>query len=118
MPGIKTMVTCPKCGKSFEYEFIPGASATAIRLGSSRYMKCKMCGRWALFDISGQLPASKQRNLGGSVIVAGIAIAVLGAAMVITAIAKDMQVLEFTGAAVIVIAILTALLGFSALRRK
>lgn len=53
MAGIKTRVKCPKCGQSFDYEFIPGMSLAAARLGPYRYMRCSKCGRLALFDIVG-----------------------------------------------------------------
>jgi hypothetical protein len=42
-------LTCPKCGGSFDYEFIPGASFSAIRLGTSRYMRCPLCHKFAVF---------------------------------------------------------------------
>lgn len=43
--------TCPKCGKTFDYEWVPGAAVTAVRLGSSRYMTCPLCHKWSTFDI-------------------------------------------------------------------
>lgn len=46
-------VTCPKCGGSFDYEFVPMASMTAIRLGRSRYMRCPLCHRYALIRLYG-----------------------------------------------------------------
>jgi DNA-directed RNA polymerase subunit RPC12/RpoP len=44
---------CPKCGSSFDYEFIPGASFSAIRLGNSRYMRCPICQRFSVFKMTG-----------------------------------------------------------------
>jgi hypothetical protein len=44
-------LTCPKCGGQFDYEFVPGASLTAIRLGTSRYMRCPLCHRFAIFSL-------------------------------------------------------------------
>lgn len=53
-PGIRSRarVTCSKCHRSFDYDFVPGASFTALRLGGSRYMACPLCHRWGLFDLS------------------------------------------------------------------
>lgn len=47
----KVELTCPHCGGHFEYEYIPGASASAVRLGTKRYMKCPLCSRWGTFDL-------------------------------------------------------------------
>ncbi|MEM0129768.1 MAG: hypothetical protein QXG65_06400 [Thermoplasmata archaeon] len=44
-------LTCPHCGKTFDYEWIPGASLTAVRLGSSRYMACPLCHKWSTFNV-------------------------------------------------------------------
>jgi len=46
-------LTCPKCGGQFEYQFVWGASLTAVRLGTSRYMRCPLCQKWALFRLLG-----------------------------------------------------------------
>jgi hypothetical protein len=47
---------CPKCGGAFDYAFIPGASVTAIRLGTSRYMRCPICQKFAMFKMTGPEP--------------------------------------------------------------
>lgn len=54
-PGIvsRTRLTCSKCGQSFDYDFIPGASFTAVRLGTSRYMACPLCHKWGIFNMLG-----------------------------------------------------------------
>lgn len=44
-------LTCPKCGQPFDYDYIPGASTSAIRLGGSRYMACPLCGKFSTFPI-------------------------------------------------------------------
>ena len=46
-------LTCPKCNKQFNYQFAPGASFTSLRLGTSRYMKCPLCGKWSVIKIIG-----------------------------------------------------------------
>ncbi|MFY9716992.1 MAG: hypothetical protein WAK40_03540 [Thermoplasmata archaeon] len=42
---------CPSCHRSFNYEYIPGASVSAVRLGGRRYMRCPLCGKFAFFDL-------------------------------------------------------------------
>lgn len=49
----RSRLTCPKCGQTFDYEWVPGAALTAVRLGSSRYMACPLCHKWSTFDIAG-----------------------------------------------------------------
>jgi hypothetical protein len=46
-------LTCPKCGGQFDYEFVPSASFTAIRLGNSRYTRCPLCRKFATFRMTG-----------------------------------------------------------------
>lgn len=47
---------CPKCGETFDYAFVPGASFTSLRLGRSRYMACPRCHRWSTFPLTGDDP--------------------------------------------------------------
>ncbi len=47
----RSRLTCPKCGKTFDYEWVPGAALTAVRLGNSRYMACPLCHKWSTFNI-------------------------------------------------------------------
>jgi len=42
---------CPACGRSFNYDYIPGASVSALRLGGRRYMRCPLCGKFGFFDL-------------------------------------------------------------------
>ncbi|MGA9840248.1 MAG: hypothetical protein WBF81_08715 [Thermoplasmata archaeon] len=44
---------CPKCGGAFDYDFVPGVSFTAIRLGDSRYMRCPICQKFSVFKMTG-----------------------------------------------------------------
>jgi DNA-directed RNA polymerase subunit RPC12/RpoP len=44
-------LTCPKCGKQFDYNWVPGGSFTSARLGYERYMRCPHCGQLSIFDI-------------------------------------------------------------------
>ena len=49
----RVRLTCPKCGGSFEYAFVPGASLSSLRLGASRYLACPLCRRWSVIRLSG-----------------------------------------------------------------
>ncbi len=44
-------LTCPKCGKTFDYNWVPGGSFTALRLGSKRYISCPHCHEWSTYNI-------------------------------------------------------------------
>jgi hypothetical protein len=66
----RVRLTCPKCAGSFDYEYVPGASFTAFRLGTSRYMRCPLCHRFAVFPmrnapdappLAAELPAGRTR---------------------------------------------------------
>jgi hypothetical protein len=52
-PGIRSrsILTCPKCHETFDYDYIPGASLTTVRLGAGRYMACPRCHKWSYFDL-------------------------------------------------------------------
>ena len=52
MPKIN--LTCPKCGKEFDYLHIPGVSINTIRIWNYRYMQCPVCRHWSLFNLSGR----------------------------------------------------------------
>jgi len=56
-------LTCPKCGGEFDYEFVPGASFTAIRLGTSRYMRCPLCRKFSVFSMKAAPPSSAAATL-------------------------------------------------------
>jgi uncharacterized C2H2 Zn-finger protein len=42
---------CPKCGKEFDYAYLPGASMTSVRLGGSRFLRCPNCRKWSVFNM-------------------------------------------------------------------
>jgi hypothetical protein len=44
---------CPHCQGEFDYDLVPGMSATALRLGTSRYMRCPLCRRFGVFSLKG-----------------------------------------------------------------
>ncbi len=44
-------LTCPKCSHSFDYNWVPLASFSAVRLGASRYLKCPSCRAWSNFNV-------------------------------------------------------------------
>ena len=47
----RSRLTCLKCGTTFDYDWFPGGSFTAVRLGKVRYMSCPVCHRWSTFNI-------------------------------------------------------------------
>jgi hypothetical protein len=47
----RSRLLCPKCEREFDYEWIPGAALTAVRLGTKRYMACPLCHHWSTFDV-------------------------------------------------------------------
>ncbi|MGI0129292.1 MAG: hypothetical protein ACREDE_03295 [Thermoplasmata archaeon] len=54
----RSRLTCPKCNQTFDFDYVPGASLTAIRLGTSRYMACPLCHKWSTFDlVRNRIPA-------------------------------------------------------------
>jgi DNA-directed RNA polymerase subunit RPC12/RpoP len=44
-------LTCPKCGKQFDYNWVPGGSFSAVRLLNKRYMRCPKCLQWSTFEV-------------------------------------------------------------------
>jgi hypothetical protein len=47
----RSRLDCPKCHRTFDYSWVPGAALTAVRLGRRRYMACPLCHRWSTFDV-------------------------------------------------------------------
>lgn len=48
----RSHLKCPKCGREFDYDYVPGASVTAVRLWNRRYMSCPLCHRWSVFKLT------------------------------------------------------------------
>ena len=46
-----SVLTCPKCHGTFEYNWVSLVAFTAVRLGSSRYLECPLCHEWSTFNI-------------------------------------------------------------------
>ena len=46
-----SVLTCPKCQKTFDHDWVPAMSFSALRLGRSRYMQCPLCHEWSTFNI-------------------------------------------------------------------
>jgi len=61
----KVRLSCPKCGESFDYALVPGASATSVRLGRSRYMSCLLCGHWSVIRVA-DAPVAWEASTEGS----------------------------------------------------
>ena len=51
----RSHLRCPKCQQEFDYDWVPGASFTAVRLGPARYMACPLCHHWSTFDLYGNM---------------------------------------------------------------
>ncbi|HTW39391.1 MAG TPA: hypothetical protein VMF04_00820 [Thermoplasmata archaeon] len=67
MVGWTRRLRCPKCGGTFDYEFVPGASFSAVRLGTSRYLRCPLCQKFSVFSLAGpEPPASPSSPASGS----------------------------------------------------
>ncbi|MGD0028805.1 MAG: hypothetical protein ABSC91_07685 [Candidatus Bathyarchaeia archaeon] len=50
-PHYTSRLTCTKCGKTFDYNWVPGGSFSAVRLGQKRYVRCPNCHKWSTFNI-------------------------------------------------------------------
>jgi DNA-directed RNA polymerase subunit RPC12/RpoP len=50
-PHYTSRLTCTKCGKTFDYNWVPGGSFSAVRLGQKRYLRCPNCHKWSTFNI-------------------------------------------------------------------
>ncbi len=97
MIGIKTKVTCPKCHQTFDYEFIPGASVTAVRLGNYRYMKCQKCGKWTFFNVIKNASPEDKKVIGLSAMLFGSLLAVLGAIFIVQGMSNGRMIVWIVG---------------------
>jgi hypothetical protein len=57
-------LACPKCHQQFDYNWVPGGSFTAVRLGYERYLRCPHCGQWSTFDIFSTRIKKNQQQAG------------------------------------------------------
>jgi DNA-directed RNA polymerase subunit RPC12/RpoP len=55
---------CARCGSPFDYEYVPGASFTGLRLAGRRYMRCPACHQFTIFDLREGEPAGTAPTLG------------------------------------------------------
>ena len=51
-PHYTSRLKCPKCGKQFNYHWIPGATYTSLRYGNKRHLNCPYCHQKAIYDIA------------------------------------------------------------------
>jgi hypothetical protein len=58
----RSRLTCPKCSQPFNYDWVPGVSLRAVRLGKGRYMTCPLCHQWSYFDIYDTMVARTDRR--------------------------------------------------------
>ena len=57
-----SLLTCPKCQRSFDYDWVPLASFSAVRLGKDRYLACPLCHEWSMFDVwDTKIDSSRQK---------------------------------------------------------
>jgi hypothetical protein len=65
-PHYTSRLSCPKCGKPFDYKWVPGGSLTTVRLGPTRYMRCPLCHEWSDFDIVTTRVQGPEKDAGGA----------------------------------------------------
>ena len=46
-----SVLKCPRCQRTFDYEWVPAMSFTAARLGRNRYIGCPLCHEWSTFNL-------------------------------------------------------------------
>ena len=46
-----SLLACPNCNRTFDYEWVPLASFSAVRLGKERYLQCPLCQEWSTFNM-------------------------------------------------------------------
>jgi hypothetical protein len=59
-----SVLTCPECHGTFEYNWVPLASFSAVRLGKVRYLECPLCHKWSslnIWDTRKKAPAKQVR---------------------------------------------------------
>ena len=44
-------LSCPKCQKPFNYDWIPGVSFNSLKLGKGKSLECPRCHEWSTFNI-------------------------------------------------------------------
>ena len=65
-PHYTSRLTCPRCSKTFDYRWVPGASLTAVRLGPTRFMRCPLCHQWSDFDIASTRVQGPEKDSGSN----------------------------------------------------
>jgi DNA-directed RNA polymerase subunit RPC12/RpoP len=51
-PHYTSRLKCPRCGKQFNYHWVPGATLMSLRYGNHRRLKCPYCGQQAIYDLA------------------------------------------------------------------
>ena len=114
---MKTKLTCPKCGKTFDYEFVPGASLSAIRLGNYRYMGCPVCGKAAMFNITKNLPFSQRKKLAVLNILLTVLLLIPAVLIEAVAFSRGILVLKIAGFALFAVLIAMLIPVFSLMKK-
>lgn len=68
-------------------------------------MKCRKCGKWALFNIIKNLSLTQRDNLANSVMIAGIALLIFSGVLFTGALAKHIIQLEIVSIMVLILSI-------------
>lgn len=50
-PHYTSRLTCPKCGETFDYRWVPFGSFSAVRLGTKWHLSCPHCHEWTTYEI-------------------------------------------------------------------
>jgi DNA-directed RNA polymerase subunit RPC12/RpoP len=51
-PHYTSRLKCPRCGKQFNYHWVPGATFTSLRYGNKRNLQCPYCHQKAIYNIA------------------------------------------------------------------
>jgi len=63
----RSHLSCPRCGREFDYDWFPGASFSTVRFGKPRYMACPLCQSWSVFSIYDRMVARTSGRSDGRV---------------------------------------------------
>jgi len=61
-PHYTSRLTCPRCRKSFNFHWIPGATITSLIRRNYRDLKCPYCHAKATYDIASTRVATPRKQ--------------------------------------------------------
>jgi len=59
----RSKLASSKCGRQFDYDWVPGAALFALLLGTRRYVSCPLCGAWSTFDFKSSIVSPPSSGL-------------------------------------------------------